>query len=169
MLLECRRRETESRGPIRASMIEPAASFPWLGAKGENDGRPFVVRMRNVPLGHPLRPSYRHLLVATRSFDSPDGSGLPSDEQYASLAKYEEQVLALEKAGLGILAMIRTYSGTIEYVLYVADAVDAAVFLVGKNVQREEIALDAIEGDDWYEYDRTRARLRFVIAANGGI
>ena len=151
-------------------MIEPAASLEWLGAKGEKDGRPLVVRMRNVPLEHPLRRSYPHLLVAMRSFDSPDGSGLPSDEQYASLAKYEEQVLdALEKAGLGILAIIRTHSGTIEHVLYVADAVDAAVFLVGRNVLHEEIALDAIEGDGWYEYDRTRARLTFVIAANGGI
>jgi hypothetical protein len=151
-------------------MIQPAASFPWLGAKGEKDGRPFLVRMRNVPLGHPLRRSYPHLLVATRSFDSPDGSGLPSDEQYASLEKYEEQGLdALEKAGLGILAIVRTHSGTIEHVLYVADAVDAAVFLLSRNVLREEIALDAIEGDDWYEYERTRARLTFVIAANGGI
>ena len=135
------------------------------------EGRaPFVVRMRNVQLEHPLRRSYPHLLVATRSFDSPDGSSLPSDEQYASLARYEEEVLdALKKARLGILAVIRTHSGTIEHVLYVADAVDAAVFLVGRNVLHEEIALDAIEGDGWYEYDRTRARLTFVIAANGGI
>jgi hypothetical protein len=150
-------------------MIQSAASLEWLGAKGEKDGCPFVVRMRNVPLEHPLRRSYPHLLVAMRSFDSPDRSGLPSDEQYASLEKYEQQVLdALEKARLGILALIRTHNGTIEYVLYVADPVDTAVFLVGRNVLRQEIALDAIEGDDWYEYDRTRARLTFVIAANDG-
>jgi hypothetical protein len=139
-------------------MIQTAASFPWLLARGEKDGRPFVVRMRNVPREHPLRRSYPHLLVATRSFDAPGASGLPSDEQYASLERYEEQVLdALEKAGLGILAMIRTHGATVEHVLYVADPVDAAVFLVGRNVLREEIALDAIEGDAWYEYDRTRA------------
>ena len=143
-------------------MIQPAASLEWLGAKGEKDGCPFVVRMRNVPLEHPLRRSYPHLLVATRSFDSPGGSGLPSDEQYAALEKYEQVFDALEKAGLGILALIRTHGGATEHFLYVADAVDAAVFLVGRNVLREEIALDAIEGDDWYEYDRTRARLTFT-------
>ena len=147
---------------LRFSVIKPAASLEWLGAKGAKDGRSFVVRVRNVPREHALRRSYPHLLVATRSFDSPDGSGLPSDEQHAALEKYEQVFDALEKAGLGILAIIRTHGDTIEHFLYVADAVDAAVFLVGRNELREEIALDAIEGDDWYEYDRTRARLTFA-------
>jgi hypothetical protein len=146
----------------RLGVIQPAASLEWLEAKEAKDGRSFVVRVRNVPREHALRRSYPHLLVATRSFDSPGGYGLLSDEQYAALAKYEQVFDALEKAGLGILALIRTHGATIEYFLYVTDAVDAAVFLVGRNVLREEIALDAIEGDDWYEYDRRRARLTFA-------
>jgi hypothetical protein len=139
-----------------------AEALEWLGAEGQKNGLPFMVRMRNVPRGHPLRRPYPHLLVTTRNVESPGDSRLPSREQYAALEKYEERVLdALEEARLGILAFVRAHNGTVEHFLYVADPVDAAAFLIGRNVLLEDIALDAIEGDDWYEYDRTRAGLTF--------
>jgi hypothetical protein len=126
----------------------------WLGAEGEKNGLPVLMRMRAVPLDHAVRGRYPHLLVTTWKFPSHDGSGLPSDADYAAVGEFEASVLdRLEEKKLGVTAIVVTHAGVVEHVLYVANVERARTF-VGNSGVLDRLRMSALEGDAWKEYDR---------------
>ena len=137
-----------------------AFMFPWLGGEGQQEGLPVMFRTRDVHLNDAMEQSYPHLLSIKRTYPIEDSTGLPSTAQYEETSRFESDVIdAVEASGAGILVIVRTWNGTIEYILYVR-SIDDALDEIEARTDLAALELATDEKNFWREYRVAIAAIR---------
>ena len=133
----------------------------WLAAKGERDGFLMFLRVRKLPSTEALESDYPHLLAVTWPFQQTDATGLPSTEQYERLSDYESRVFdPLESSGAGLLTVVCTTRGTVEYFAYVRDVDLALGQLKAGEAVLSGLEVAVGEDDRWAQYRTVTSALR---------
>lgn len=133
------------------------ASAPWVGAEGERNGVPILIRARRFDSDGVGVAGLVYLFVITYRYESSDGTGLPSNSQYQLIARFEEAVVdAIEVQQIGISTIIRTCAGTVRYYCYVSN-VEKADLIVDAGLKEVDIVETTCKNDAlWSEYHRLR-------------
>jgi hypothetical protein len=132
----------------------------WIGAEGEEEGRPVLVRVRDISLEAIPEDEFPHLLSSTWRFgEDRDGSGLPSAKQYAELERFELVFDKMEEDGSGVLAIVRTHAGSVEHVAFVRDVEEGIAAIRAARPKRGDFELAASPDNRWDEYRAARDAL----------
>ncbi|MEI7933384.1 MAG: DUF695 domain-containing protein [Alphaproteobacteria bacterium] len=132
----------------------------WVGAEGERDGKPFIVRARRFePGAEPMAP-LPVLLVIDVTYECFDETRLPFREQYEQADIFEHTIFdALEQRGQLKFVFAETGDGKIRYFTYVRDAEGVVAFLKQKVSQALPVEIFSGSDPQWDEYKRRMAAL----------
>ncbi len=135
------------------------AETEWISAQVDDRGKPVLIRLQNVRLDAAMIERYPHLVTVTVAYAPSKKNGLPSPQQYDVLGTYEDTLFdAFEEREGGIVAVVRTYDGSVEYQLYVAD-VEATVAMARTNESPFATTFAVTEGDHWKTFIAARVAL----------
>lgn len=92
----------------------------WAVGKAEDDGKPLLIRYRETPPAWVNRSTLPKLVAITWKLANP--GGLPTREESERTYDFEDTVsAAVESARLGVLTLIVTGNGTVEWQFYAAN------------------------------------------------
>lgn len=132
--------------------IARMAPDDWVGAEREQDGRPVLLRVRDVPIDDLSAEEFPHLLVTTWRYGRFDETGLPTSSQHETIGRYEDALDNLESRGMGVLVIVRTHDGATEHLMYVRD-VDACIdFIERRTSSGLKLEFAIAVNDRWDEY-----------------
>ena len=137
-----------------ADFLERMILLSWTGAEGEQEGRPLLIRFRDI--GENLfRPSgCKRLIVVTYSYPIQDQTGLPSSAQYKSVEDFEKRVFdTLERAVAAVMVFAKTCAGRIEYMVYSQKSADQLQNVLGVNLKDSDpVEFSETEDPHWEIY-----------------
>lgn len=127
----------------------------WFTANDDNNGVPVVLQGRNT-LNHLIGlQSHPTLVRLLWKYETAGEHGLPSEEESARMARFEEAVLpALEAEKVCIFYCIYQHDGHKEWLAY-CSSVDAAEEILNVSLmEHEEYPIELFEEDDsgWVDY-----------------
>ena len=97
-------------------------SSNWVLVQAQTKGRPSLIRFRQFPAGLP-RGTYPNRLSVFWKLSEPDENGLPGDEEFDRLARFEDCLVdAVELDQHSIFTVAVSSNGTNEFVFYTTDA-----------------------------------------------
>lgn len=135
---------------------------PWVVGERMIDGRPFIVRMREIP---PFGIDTREypFLISIRWRYEEEGSGLPPEELHQRMGMMEERLDRLERAGTGYMMVTTTGENEKEWFWY---ARDVKAFMSGVNEALKEtpglpLSFEGSEDPEWNAFGN------FAVARGG--
>jgi len=141
-------------------MEETNDQSTWVGAEGERDGKPFIVRARRFEPGAEPKAGLPVLLVIDVTYECFDDTRLPFKEQYDEADFFEQTIFdALEQRGQLKFVFAETGDGKIRYFSYVRDPEAVVGFLKQKVNQALPVEIFSGADPEWAEYKRRLAAL----------
>lgn len=129
------------------------STYPWFGAEGKRGSALLIVRGRKLPPGIIGSSGLPTLFVVTYQYDCHDQTGLPTDEQYAEIDRFEMRTLeVIEAKRQGLAVLILTSNGYIQYFYYVKDAELIKDTISMTLLDNDPVELSAVADPDWSEY-----------------
>ena len=128
---------------------------PWSVARGENDGRPLLVRVNTGAAAAAKQIALAHRVGIAVLLHAPDSSGFPASDESATLSKIEDAIEAELRVGHDtILVVVLTTGGMREFLLYSAIPQDteSAVARVQAQFPNYEIQFYVQPDPDWDGY-----------------
>lgn len=152
----------EAPGPSEEDdPISSAESDAWNVAEGASAGKPSLLRYRpglKALLGD---DRYPRVLVITWSYEETNSSGMPSDSQAEEMRGFEDVIQScVDEDRLGILAFVRTGTGTRTLYYYVSDIAEVGNRINAALEPGLPVQLTVQDDPEWHE-------LRNVYAACG--
>ena len=145
------------------STSDKLPSDMWFTAQGGTAETPVMYRGRESRSIPKNREEFPHLIVVDICYTPIDSLGLPSSEQYAAIARFEEQCIdPLEERHIGLLSFVRTFNGVVRYFLYVRNVEEVADTLARNETGDFSLSLATKLDPEWSEYQR------FLVGTKGG-
>lgn len=138
--------------------------FLWVGAEGEYDGHPCLIRFRRIPKDFP-RAKYPHHINITWRMSETHESGLPTEQEFDQTATFENRLVeAVEPDEHSILVAVLTCNGEKEFVFQTADPPGFMERLTNMPQENERypISLERYDDPDWVYFDRVIPKPRFT-------
>jgi hypothetical protein len=138
----------------------------WTLAHGEFQGKPMILRVRDVDDAVQRHPDLDTRLTVAWSYAAPDEHGFPAPDDAASMDAFEHRLFdAFERANHAIGFAVITHDGVREWVFYTGDLEEAQKRLNDEflNDARDEpfpLRFDVADDPDWDEYASLLAALR---------
>ena len=96
-------------------------SSNWVLVQAKTKGKPSLIRFRQFPSGLP-KAAYPNRLSIFWQLSEPDVNGLPKDEEFDRLARFEDRVVdAVERDQHSLFTLVVSGNGANEFVFYTAD------------------------------------------------
>jgi hypothetical protein len=134
-----------------------ASDNSWSVATGEDEGKPLIFRIRNVPPSYATKETFPHLLAVYWQYESPSDQGIPSHEDATRMSQLEDLLEeAFEGARQAFLTVIVTGNGVREWQWYARNP-DDVMELVNETLGQMEpfpVEFNFQEDPDWTGYMR---------------
>ena len=128
------------------------AEDEWAISRGENKGKPLLVRVNTSAMsyaGHPDLPVRLGVAIPLRA---PDANGLPSQAEGDQINTIEDVLFgAIQGSGTGRVVLILTTSGMREFVSYARskEAAIAAIRSAGQSVKTHKLQAYTAPDPEW--------------------
>ena len=136
-------------------------SFHWLGAEGDYDGRPLLIRLREFPKEFPTS-KYPERLNITWTMSEVDENGLPTDKEFSRLAAFENRlVVAVEADGQSVLVGALTCNAEKEFIFQTANTSEflKRLTIMPQEKQRYPIKIERYCDPDWNYFEAVKSQL----------
>jgi hypothetical protein len=136
-------------------------SIPWVGADGDYNGRPLLMRLRQFAKEFPAS-KYPQRLNVTWTMSEPDENGLPTDEEFHRLAAFENRLVeAVEPDEQSILLGALTCNGEKEFIFQTADPSEFLKRLTDmpQETERYPIIIEKYDDPDWDYFEAVMSQL----------
>lgn len=132
------------------------SAFGWVGAEGEFEGRPLLVRFRQFPTTF-NKASYPSRLNIFWKMREPEEWGLPTQFEMERLEAFENRLVeAVESDNHSILSVVLTCNGQREFVFHTSNPEGFLQRLTAMPQEQERYPIEIYHAEDpEWEYDAT--------------
>jgi Family of unknown function (DUF695) len=136
-------------------------SLGWVGAEGDYDGRPLLIRLREFPEEFPTS-KYPERLNITWTMSEVEQNGLPTEREFSRLASFEDRLIdAVEPDGQSILVGALTCNAEKEFILQTANVSEFLKRLTNMPQEKERypIKIERYDDPDWSYFKSVMSQL----------
>lgn len=128
----------------------------WDGVESERDGAPFILHFRPFLQNFIETKKYNKRLDIIWTYNSPDSSSMPADEDMEFMDKVEDALVdILEKDQQAVLSFIYTGQNQQVWYWYSSD-IDETIERLNEalaNFEQLPIELNPVDDPEWTEYN----------------
>ena len=136
-------------------------SLTWVVAEGDYDGRPVLIRLRELPKEFPAS-KYPDRLNVTWTMSEVDENGLPTENEFSRLSDFEDRLIdAVEPDEQSILVGALTCNAEKEFIFQTANASEFLKRLTNMPQEKDRypIKIERYEDPDWSYFKAVMSQL----------